>query len=136
MRFLVVAALCVSLGGCFASAPEVKNQLGQEYIGKNVDVLVRQWGPPGNSFRMNSGETSYVWQLAAVTDIAVNRNGTGRAATNVCKVSVIASPLGIINQLNTEDNEPGGGSGLLGLAGAMGAYGSMCAQRLSIQRPS
>jgi len=136
MRLVWVLALCVPLGGCFASAPEVRSQLGSEYIGKNVDALVRQWGPPTSMFRMNSGEGSYVWQLAATTDIAISNNGTGSASTYACKVSVIASPTGIVTQLNTEDYNPGGGSGLLGLAGAMGAYGSMCAQRLGIQRPS
>jgi hypothetical protein len=85
---------------------------------------------------MNSGEGSYVWQLSAVTDISMSNNGTGSAATYACKVSVISSPTGIVTQLNTEDYNPGGGSGLLGLAGAMGAYGSMCAQRLGIQRQS
>jgi hypothetical protein len=87
-------------------------------------------------FRMNTGEGSYVWQLSAVTDIALDRNGAGSAATYACKVSVIASLTGIVGQLNTEDYNPGGGSGLLSLAGAMGAYGSMCAQRLGIQRQS
>jgi hypothetical protein len=134
MRTWVVAALCAALGGCFATAPEVRNQLGQEYIGKNVDTLVRQWGPPTSTFKMNSGESSYVWQLSAVTDIAMN-NGVGSAATYACKVSVIASPTGIVTQLNTEDYNPGG-SGLIGLAGTMGAYGSMCGQRLGIQRQS
>jgi hypothetical protein len=133
MRILATVALCVALGGCFATAPEVRNQLGQEYIGKNVDGLVRQWGPPTSMFKMNSGESSYVWQLSAVTNIAMNGNGYGSAATYVCKVSVIASPTGVVTQLNTEDHNPGG-SGLLGLAGAMGAYGSMCGQRLGIQR--
>ena len=41
--------------------------LGQEYISKNVDALVVQWGPPSSTFKFNSGGSSYVWQLAAVT---------------------------------------------------------------------
>jgi len=71
------------------------------------------------------------WQLSSVTDIQVNRGG-GSASTYGCKVSVIASPIGVISQLDTEDFNPGG-SGLVGLVGVMGAYGSMCGQRLGMK---
>jgi hypothetical protein len=80
---------------------------------------------------MNSGEGSYVWQLSSVTDIAVG-NGHGSAETYGCKVSVIASPAGVVTQLTTEDYNRGGG-GVVGLAGAMGAFGSMCGQRLGMK---
>jgi hypothetical protein len=133
MRVLAVFALGV-LGGCAASAPEVRARLGQEYIGKNVDTLVVQWGPPTSTFRMNSGQASYVWQLSAVTDIAIN-DGRGSASTYGCKVSVIASPTGVITQLDTEDHNPIG-TGLIGLAGALGATGSMCGQRLGMKPKS
>jgi hypothetical protein len=122
------------LGGCAAGAPEVRARLGQEYVGKNVDALVVQWGPPTSMFRMNSGGGSYVWQLSSVTDIHM-RNGSGSASTYACKVSVITSPAGIVTQLDTEDYNPGG-TGLLGLAGALGAYGSMCGQRLGMKPQS
>lgn len=131
MRIFVVVALCAVLGGCAASGSEVKARLGQEYIGKNVDVLVVQWGPPTSTFKMNSGESSYVWQLSAVTDIQIS-NGSGTASTYGCKVSVIASPKGIITQLDTQDPNAGG-SGLLGVAGSLGAFGSMCAHRLGMK---
>jgi hypothetical protein len=58
MRVVGIVALCAALGGCAASAPEVRARLGQEYIGKNVDTLVVQWGPPTSMFKMNSGEAS------------------------------------------------------------------------------
>ena len=132
MRFLWLLTLVATLSGCAASAPEVRARLGQEYIGKNIDALVVRWGPPTSMFRMNSGEGSYVWQLSAVTDIEIH-NGSGSASTAACKVSVIASPTGVVTQLNTEDSNPAGGSGLLGLAGVLGAYGSMCAQRLGMK---
>jgi hypothetical protein len=131
MRVLQVFTLCAMLGGCAASVPEVRAGLGQEYIGKNVDALVVRWGPPTSMFRMNSGQGSYFWQLSSVTDIAMN-HGRGSAATYGCKVSVIASPTGVVTQLDTEDYNPGG-SGLIGLAGALGAYGSMCGQRLGMK---
>jgi hypothetical protein len=131
MRVFWIVALCALVGGCAAGAPEVRARLGQEYIGKNVDALVIQWGPPTSMFRMNSGQGSYVWQLSSVTGVTVNRGG-GTASTYGCKVSVIASPTGIVTQLDTEDYNPGG-SGLIALAGVLGAYGSLCGQRLGMK---
>ena len=81
-------------------------------------------------FKMNSGQSSYVWQLTAVTDIVADR-GYGQASTRFCKVSVIASPTGIVSQLNTEDSNAGAG-----IAGALGAYGSICAHRLGLKPQS
>lgn len=135
MRVFGVIALSLALVGCAAGAPEVKARLGQEYIGKNVDMLVVQWGPPSSTFRMNSGQTVYVWQLSAVTNIAVG-NGVGSASTDYCKVNVVASPTGVIAMLDTEDHQITGGSGLLGVASLMGAYGSMCGQRLGMKPQS
>jgi hypothetical protein len=123
-------ALCAALGGCAASRQEVIAQLGQEFIGQNVDALVVQWGPPANTFKMNSGDTSYVWQLGNQTDIATDR-GSGIASTRFCKVNVVASKTGIVTQLNTEDSNAGGG-----LIGVMGGYGSICANRLGIKHQS
>jgi len=135
MRNFGVLAPALALSGCAAGAPEVKARLGQEYIGKNVDTLVVQWGPPSSTYRMNSGQTAYVWQLSAVTNIAVG-NGVGSASTEYCKVNVIASPTGIIAALDTEDQQITGGAGLLGAASLMGAYGSLCGQRLKMKPQS
>lgn len=124
------AALCPSLGGCAASREEVVTRLGQQHIGQNFDALVVRFGPPTNAFNMNSGGTSYIWQLGNQTNINTDR-GSGVASTLYCKVSVTASKTGIITRLNTEDANAGGG-----LAGAMGMYGSICANRLGIERQS
>ena len=51
---------------------------------------------------MNSGETSYVWQLGNQTEINTYR-GVGAASTQFCKVNVVATPAGIVTQLHTED---------------------------------
>lgn len=115
------------LSGCFAAREEVAARLGEQYIGQNADVLVAQWGPPASTFKMNSGGYSYVWQLAARTDIAVDR-GYGSMATRVCKVSVVTDERGTVRQLNTEDSSASGG-----IYGAIGVGGSICAQRLGIQ---
>ena len=78
-------------------------------------------------FKMNSGQTSYQWQLSNQTDIAVDR-GFGHASTRYCKVSVIASPTGVVTQLNTEDSNAGSD-----IYAAFGAYGSICANRLEMR---
>lgn len=130
MRVLGIFALCALVGGCAASKQEVVARLGDQYIGQNVDTLVVQFGPPTSAFKMNSGQTSYIWQLSAVTDIAADR-GFGTASTRYCKVSVIASPTGIVQQLNTEDQNAG-----VGVPGLLGVYGSMCGQRLGMKPQS
>jgi len=127
MRNLGIVALCAALNGCAASRQEVVARLGDHYIGKNVDALVVDFGPPSSTFKMNSGDTSYIWQLGNQTNIATDR-GSGIASTNYCKVSVVADKAGLVRQLNTEDANAGGG-----FAGAVGMYGSICANRLGIQ---
>lgn len=118
----------VLLTGCAASREEVAARLGDQFVGKNVDAMVIQFGPPASMFKMNSGDTSYVWQLTAVTDIS-GSDGYGQASTRFCKVTVIASPKGVVNQLNTDDSNAGAG-----IYAATGALGSICAQRLGMQR--
>jgi hypothetical protein len=109
-----------------ASRQEVAARLGEQFIGQNVDALVVQFGPPANTFRMNSGAASYVWQLAA-SDVAVDQ-GYGTIKTRVCKVNVIADQKGIVTQLTTEDS-----SASTGVYGMMGIGGSICAQRLGMK---
>ena len=104
--------------------------LGDQYVGQNVDALVVKFGPPASTFKMNSGDTSCIWQLGNQTNIVTDR-GVGTASTQFCKVSVIASKAGIVTQLNTEDANAGGG-----LYALTGALGSICANRLGIERPS
>ena len=112
---MVLAALV--LAGCAATKQEVIQQLGAQYVGKHVDVLVAQFGPPA-TFKMSNGATSYQWQLS-------NLGITGE--TQYCKLSVIAAPNGIISQLNTEDTDIRVQYGLINV-------GSICARRLGIER--
>jgi hypothetical protein len=130
MRILGIVALCAALAGCAASRQEVATRLGDQYVGQNVDALVVKFGPPASTFKMNSGDTSYIWQLGNQTNINTDR-GSGIASTQFCKVSVIGSKTGIVSQLNTEDSNAGGG-----LGGALGMYGSICANRLGMERQS
>lgn len=130
MRVLGLVALRAVLSGCTASKQEVVARLGDQYIGQNVDTLVVKFGPPTSVFKMNSGQSSYIWQLSAVTDIDTDK-GFGTASTRYCKVTVIASPTGVVQQLNTEDQNAG-----TGVPGLLGVYGSMCGQRLGMKPQS
>jgi hypothetical protein len=128
MRILGIVVLGAALAGCAASRQEVAARLGDQYVGQNVDALVIKFGPPASTFKMNSGDTSYIWQLGNQTNINTDR-GSRIASTQFCKVSVIASKTGAVSQLNTEDSNAGGG-----LGGALGMYGSICANRLGMER--
>jgi hypothetical protein len=86
MRILGVAALCAALAGCAASKQEVATRLGEQYVGQNVDALVVKFGPPASTFKMNSGDTSYIWQLGNQTNIVADR-GTGVATTQFAKLA-------------------------------------------------
>ena len=57
----------IALTGCAATKQEVSDNLGNRFLGKNVDTLVSEFGPPASTFRMNSGEIAYVWQLSGIT---------------------------------------------------------------------
>lgn len=127
MKPFCALLLFLLTSGCAASRQEVAARLGDQFIGQNVDAMVLQFGPPTSLFKMNSGQSSYVWQLTAVTDIAVDR-GYGQASTRFCRVNVIASPAGVVSQLTTEDSNAGEG-----IYGAVGAFGSICAQRLRMK---
>jgi hypothetical protein len=49
------------LAACAASRQEVAARLGDQFIGQNVDALVVKFGPPTSTFKLNSGQSSYVW---------------------------------------------------------------------------
>ena len=65
------------MGGCAASKEQVTTRLGDQYVGQNVDAIVVKFG--ASTFKMNSGDTSYIWQLGNQTNIVADR-GTGREA--------------------------------------------------------
>ena len=131
VRFFVTMAAVLAvavLAGCAATRQEVSDKLGSRFLGKSVDALVSEFGPPTSAFKMNSGETAYVWQPSAVTNINTSE-GSGTAKTNYCKVSVISSPNGLVTKLTTEDSS--GTGGILGLAG-VDIHGSICARHLGM----
>lgn len=121
IRVAMLAAACL-LSGCAATKQEVLTNLENQYVGKPVDRLVSEFGPPASVFRMNSGETAYVWQLSDVTNI-VTYDGGGTAKTYYCRVNVISSPTGLVTKLTTED-----------VSGVLIDLGSLCAKRLGMRR--
>jgi hypothetical protein len=125
---MMATALAV-LSGCAATKQEVSENLGNRYVGKNVDALVSEFGPPASTFRMNSGETAYVWQLSAETNINTN-DGVGTAHTNYCKVNVVSSPSGVVTKLTTEDSNRTAGGGVASFINV----GSICAKHLGMRR--
>jgi hypothetical protein len=108
----------VTLSGC-ASRQETAVRLGQQYVGQNVDDLVVRFGPPKSSFKMNSGDTSYIWEIGNQTNL-----GESTRTTLFCRVSVIVSPNGIVRDLQTED-----ANYIVGPTAAIWDV-SICAQRL------
>lgn len=133
MRFLLVCAFCVFLGGCFASSQEVREKLGDEYVGKSVDALVLKFGPPASQFKMSTGETSYLWQLSSHTNVDATRDRygiSGTATTKFCKLNVIASPNGMVTKLATED----GSTGRTEAIGNFDIHGSVCAHYMGIRK--
>jgi hypothetical protein len=89
----------------------------------------------GSERRRSCGEVpsarKFLHLAAREPDNINTDQGSGIASTRFCKVSVIASKTGVLSQLNTEDSNAGAG-----LAGAMGMYGSICANRLGMERQS
>lgn len=142
MRILEIAALCVALGGCAASPQGVASTspFGGQFVGKDIDALVARIGRPASAKKMDDGQGSYVWELAAATDSAGDRRihrgdaglyGDGHTPgymsddPRFCKVSVTTSPEGIVTQLRAEDANGTGAPAM-----TLGIKGSVCAQRL------
>jgi hypothetical protein len=133
-RPLVAVLFCSIVAGCGVSRQEVAERLGQQYVGQNVDALVMRFGPPSSSFRLNSGGTSYEWQLAARTDADFSGgNGyvSGSSKTKFCKVRIIAAPNGVVSSLDTEDTS---GGVVAAIAGVSVVNKSLCAEHLGIRK--
>jgi hypothetical protein len=126
-KVTITFALAALVGGCAASRQEVASRLGQEFVGKNVDVMVTQFGPPASTFKMTSGGTSYQWQLAGGTDV-VGGDGMALASQRHCKVNVVADRSGTVMDLKTDDT------------GSATSYGyftvteSLCAKRFGMKK--
>lgn len=135
MRRLSFAILCVALAGCYATGADVLAKLGQDYVGQNVDALAVRWGPPASTFKMNSGDTAYSWQLASGSSFSISRDGqssaSGSSRAYACKVNVVAAPNGTIKSLDTEDKDK---SLYYGPIPTGVQLGSVCAEQLGMKQ--
>jgi hypothetical protein len=142
MRILKIVALCAALGGCGALQQQaVAARPSEQFVGQKVDSLAARFGPPARSKRMDDGQASYLWNLTDAADSAGDHGvqtgpgglyGDGRTPGYIsfdprsCKLSVVASPEGIITQFIAED--------LSGTGAPATSFGisprSICAERL------
>jgi hypothetical protein len=140
MRILAIAALCVTLGGCWTSGQEAAtpNHAGDQFVGQNVDVVAARFGKPTGRKKMDNDQMMYVWEFAAA-DLPGNgktQTGQGRLYGDggtpgamsddprFCKLTVIASSQGIVTQFNAEESNGTGAPGM-----SVGLIDSVCAQR-------
>ena len=118
-RIILLVLGSIWLAGCFATADDVQ-RLNETYLGRNIDEIVARFGPAKTAFKMNTGVTSYLWELDAVTDINTDK-GSGDAQTLYCRVKIMASSGGIVFDISTEDSANASGE-------------SLCAKKLGVRR--
>ena len=146
MRMASTMLLCALLGGCSlsvprpAEAPVSAARPADQFVGKNIDTLVAQLGPPTRSQPLDNDQTSYVWQIETPIETppptgAGGLYGDGNSPGYVsegysafCRVNVVATNNGVITQANTEEsNGTGTPNGFL-------RSGTVCQQRLKAKR--
>jgi hypothetical protein len=113
-KILLLALLALS--ACAAGVNDAAQRIQNRFVGGSVDALVVAFGPPASSFKMDTGETAYVWQLASTMSV-------DQYSANMfyCKINVIASVSGTVTRLTTQDAVNGFGE-------------SLCATRLGMSR--
>lgn len=146
MRMASILLLCAVLGGCSLSsfsvsrpgeAPASAARPADQLVGKNVEALVAQLGPPTRSQPLDGDQTSYVWQIETPLDALPPTGdgglyGDGNSPAYVsegyspfCRINVVATGNGIITQANTEEsNGTGTPNGFM-------RAGNICQQRLA-----
>ena len=141
MRMIGVAVLCMVLGGGWALAQNAppSTQAGNQFVGKDVHVIADRFGNPTGRKKLDNDDMLYVWELGPPDQSAKRRTATegfgGRYEdgetpgymtddTRICKLSVIASPEGIVTQVSAEDQNGTGAP-----TRTFGILGSVCADR-------
>ena len=141
MRILGAAVLCVVLSGGWASAQNAapSTQAGNQFVGKDVHVVADRFGSPTGRKKMDNDDMLYVWELGPADQSASRRrNDTGDGGLyedghtpgyinddpRICKLTVIASPEGIVTQVTAEDQNGTGAP-----TRTFGLLGSVCADR-------
>jgi hypothetical protein len=140
MRILGAAVLCFVLSGGWASAQNAPpTQAGNQFVGKDVHVVADRFGSPTGRKKMDNDDMLYVWELGPADQSASRRrNDTGDGGLyedghtpgyinddpRICKLTVIASPEGIVTQVTAEDQNGTGAP-----TRTFGLLGSVCADR-------
>jgi hypothetical protein len=131
MRITSTVLLCAVLGGCSLSMPSISMpsisspaeapasaaRPAEQYVGKKLDTLIAQLGPPKRSQPLENDQTSYVWQFETI-DPPQHPTGDGglvygdgvspgyvsEGYTPFCRITVVASADGVVTQANTEES--------------------------------
>jgi hypothetical protein len=143
MRIIKIAGLCAVLGGCWTTGQDVATSTGagNQFVGKNVDVVVARFGKPMGRKKMDNDQMTYVWEFAAADLPANQRSFTGQGGLyedgqtpgamsedlRICKLSVVTSPEGTVTQFSAEDSNGTGAPKM-----TFGTAGSFCSQRLQL----
>jgi hypothetical protein len=111
----------LALGGCSLSLPKAQEapvsaaRPADQLVGKNIDALVTQLGPPKRSQSLDNDQTSYVWQIetgdtppltgaAGLYGDGISPGYVSDGYSPVCRINVIASANGVITQATTEES--------------------------------
>lgn len=141
MRSIGAAVLCVVLSGGWASAQDAgpSTRAGTQFVGQNVHVVADKFGLPAGRKKMDNDDMLYVWELGPADPTAQRRRtvegyggryedgeppGYMTDDPRICKLTVIASPEGIVTQVTAEDQNGTGAPKT-----TFGLLGSVCADR-------
>ncbi|HET7885089.1 MAG TPA: hypothetical protein VFL62_02570 [Bradyrhizobium sp.] len=139
MRSIGAGVFCVVLSCGWATAQDAapSTQAGSQFVGQNVQVVADKFGLPTGRKKMDNDEMFYVWELGPPDPRAKRRRTTegygGRYEDGetpgymtddprICKLTVIASPEGIVTQVTAEDENGTGAP-----KRTFGFLGSVCA---------
>ena len=147
MRTLPAAFACIALsvllGGCWTSGQTVASARWDQFVGQNVQSVAAKFGQPTGRKRMDNDQMLYVWELPSLDWSGNKKTHSGDGGLygdghtpgymsddpRLCKLSVTASPEGIVTQVEAEDTNGTGAPTM-----TLGFSGSVCAQRLSATR--
>ena len=146
MRTTQLIMLCVvsgvTFGGCsMPRLPEVTattTRPADQFVGKNLDAMIAQLGPPARSSSSDNDQTTVVWQFETPTGApplsgSGGLYGDGGAPSYVspgyspfCRITAtVSTATGVVTQASTEESNGTGSSGAILRRGE-----SVCSQHL------
>ncbi len=88
----------------------------EQFIGKTLDALVAQLGPPTHSQPLDNDQTSYVWQIDTPGGVPPPAGGGGlygdgaapgyvsEGYSPFCRINAVVSASGVITQATLEES--------------------------------